>query len=84
MTSLRYLSRIVNMELQIEFNFHSLRHTHATMLLEGGANIKDIQDRLGHSSLPTTMNIYFHVTNKMKNDTVNILENIINNKKSPK
>ncbi|NFH89146.1 site-specific integrase [Clostridium botulinum] len=84
MTSLRYLSRIVNMELQIEFNFHSLRHTHATMLLEGGANIKDIQDRLGHSSLSTTMNIYSHVTNKMKNDTVNILENIINNKKSPK
>ncbi|NFO31097.1 site-specific integrase [Clostridium botulinum] len=83
MTSLRYLSRIVNMELQIEFNFHSLRHTHATMLLEGGANIKDIQDRLGHSSLSTTMNIYSHVTNKMKNDTVNILENIINNKKSP-
>ncbi len=84
MTSLRYLSRIINMELQIEFNFHSLRHTHATMLLEGGANIKDIQDRLGHSSLSTTMNIYSHVTNKMKNDTVNILENMINNKKSPK
>ncbi|MBN1039061.1 site-specific integrase [Clostridium botulinum] len=78
MTSLRYLSRIINMELQIKFNFHSLRHTHATMLLEGGANIKDIQDRLGHSKFSTTMDLYSHVTAKMQNSTVNILENILN------
>jgi len=47
------------------------------MLLEGGANIKDIQERLGHSKLATTIDIYSHVTAKMKNNTVNILENII-------
>lgn len=47
------------------------------MLLEAGANIKDIQERLGHSKLATTMDTYSHVTTKMKNDTVNILENII-------
>ena len=76
--SLKYLSRIVNYELGINFNFHSLRHTHATMLLEGGANIKDIQQRLGHSKLSTTMDTYSHVTTKMKNDTVSILEKIIN------
>ena len=75
--SLKYLSRIVNYELKINFNFHSLRHTHATMLLEAGANIKDIQERLGHSKLATTMDTYSHVTDKMKHDTVNIFENII-------
>lgn len=75
--SLKYLSRVINYELQIDFNFHSLRHTHATMLLENGANIKDIQERLGHSKLSTTMDTYSHVTNKMKLDTVNILEKII-------
>ncbi len=75
--SLKYLSRVVNYELGINFNFHSLRHTHATMLLEAGANNKDIQERLGHSKLATTMDTYSHVTDKMKNDTVNILENII-------
>lgn len=48
--SLKYLSRVVNYDLKIDFNFHSLRHTHATMLLESGANIKDIQT-LGHSKL---------------------------------
>lgn len=75
--SLKYLSRIVNYELGIRFNFHSLRHTHATMLLEAGANIKDIQRRLGHSKISTTLDTYSHVTKKMKNNTINILENII-------
>ena len=54
----------------------SLR-THATMLLEAGANIKDIQKRLGHSKISTTLDTYSHVTKKMENETVNILENII-------
>ena len=75
--SLKYLSRVVNYELQIPFNFHSLRHTHATMLLEAGANIKDIQQRLGHSKISTTMDTYSHVTNTLKLDSVNRFENII-------
>ncbi|CAM2075856.1 MAG: Phage integrase family protein [uncultured Clostridium sp.] len=75
--SLKYLSRVVNYDLKISFNFHSLRHTHATMLIENGANIKTIQKRLGHSKLSTTMDTYAHVTDKMKTEVVNILENII-------
>ncbi|MCC0656354.1 site-specific integrase [Clostridioides sp. ES-S-0123-01] len=75
--SLKYLSRIVNYELGIDFNFHSLRHTHATMLLENGANIKDIQHRLGHAKISTTMDTYSHVTNNMRNQTVNIFESIV-------
>ncbi|MGO0916574.1 tyrosine-type recombinase/integrase, partial [Clostridioides difficile] len=43
-----------------------------TVLLENGANIKDIQNRLGHSQLSTTMDTYSHVTDKMKNETVDI------------
>lgn len=77
--SLKYLSRIVNYELQISFNFHSLRHTHATMLLEAGANIKDIQCRLGHSKLSTTMDTYSHITDKLRQDSVDILESVISN-----
>lgn len=44
------------------FNFHSLRHTHATMLIEAGANIKDVSLRLGHSIIETTLQIYTHQT----------------------
>jgi len=75
--SFKYLSRIVNLELGIDFNFHALRHTHATMLLEANANMKDIQQRLGHSRLSTTMDTYSHVTKKMSTNTVDIFENIL-------
>lgn len=75
--SLKYLSKVVNYDLKINFNFHSLRHTHATMLIEAGANMKDVQNRLGHSRLSTTMDTYAHVTQQMKNETVDIFENAL-------
>lgn len=77
--SLKYLSRVVNYELKIDFNFHSLRHTHATMLIENGANMKDVQKRLGHSKLSTTMDTYVHVTQKMKSKSVDIFERALHN-----
>lgn len=40
--------------------FHSLRHTSATLLLYGGVNIKQVQGRLGHGDIETT-NKYLHV-----------------------
>jgi len=42
-------------------HLHTLRHTHATYLIEHGATIKDIQERLGHASSQTTMDIYGHL-----------------------
>lgn len=69
-----YASRIINYGLGIQFNFHALRHTHATTLIENGANMKDVQKRLGHTRLSTTMDTYTHVTEKMENDTVEIFE----------
>lgn len=47
------------------------------MLTENGANIKIIQKRLGHSKLSTTMDTYVHVTQKMKNESVDIFEKAI-------
>lgn len=64
-------------KIDFPFTFHYLRHTHASLLIEGGANIKDVQKRLGHTSLSTTMDIYSHVTENMKNQTVEIFEQII-------
>ena len=47
-----------------EFNItpHGFRHTHASLLFEAGASVKEVQERLGHSDIKTTLNIYTHVT----------------------
>lgn len=42
------------------FNLHELRHTQATLLIGQGADIKTIQNRLGHSTASLTMDIYAH------------------------
>lgn len=75
--TISYAVRVINKSLGISFSFHSLRHTHATILLENGANIKDIQVRLGHSNIKTTMDTYSHVTKKMSLDSVNIFERAV-------
>lgn len=41
---------------------HSFRHTHTSLLIEAGVGIKEIQQRLGHTDIETTMNIYAHMT----------------------
>jgi integrase len=48
---------------------HGLRHTHASLLFEAGASIKEVQERLGHSDIQMTMNIYTHVTDTLKEQT---------------
>ena len=75
--SIKYCSRVINYELMIQFNFHALRHTHATLLIENGANMKDVQERLGHSKLATTMDTYTHVTENMSKRTVDIFEKAV-------
>lgn len=49
---------------------HGLRHTHCSLLFEAGATIPEVQERLGHDDVQTTMNIYTHVTNKAKEHAI--------------
>lgn len=57
-----------------EVSTHGLRHTHCSLLFEAGAKIKEVQDRLGHSDIQTTMNIYAHVTAKAKESAIQKFE----------
>jgi len=61
----------------LAFDYHSLRHTHATILIESGANIKDVQTRLGHSNIQTTLQTYVHDTKKMASESVDLFEQAV-------
>ena len=75
---MKYVSKVVNYELNIDFKFHSLRHTHATLLIQNGANIKDVQNRLGHASVETTLDTYTHSTEDSSKNTVDLFEKLSN------
>lgn len=49
-----------------EITFHSLRHTHCSLLIYHGVNIKYISKRLGHSNIMTTYQIYGHILDEME------------------
>lgn len=44
-----------------EIHLHSLRHTHASLLINSNITAKAISDRLGHSTTKTTLDTYSHV-----------------------
>jgi integrase len=48
--------------------FHDLRHSRATQLLASGVHPKIVQERLGHSTITVTMDLYSHVSETMQSD----------------
>ena len=58
-------------------NFHCLRHTHASLLLGAGIDIKLISERLGHSNIRITYDIYSHLLPGQQRDAASKLEEIL-------
>jgi integrase len=56
--------------------FHDLRHSHATQLLCAGVHPKVAQERLGHSTITTTLDLYSHVTEPMQVDAADKLDTV--------
>ncbi|MDO5571863.1 MAG: site-specific integrase [Bacteroidales bacterium] len=77
--SCKYPYKVIHYELGIPCRFHDFRDTHATRLIESGADIKAVSKRLGHSNIRTTYEIYVKVTTKMESDTVSKFEEYANN-----
>lgn len=57
-----------------ELNFHCLRHTFATCLIEKGADYKCVSEILGHSSIHTTLNMYVHPLMEEKRKCMELIE----------
>jgi integrase len=53
---------------------HSLRHTHVVLQMEAGADMKYIQERLGHGSMQITSEVYAHISKKIEKDTMDKFE----------
>ncbi|GEL14042.1 tyrosine-type recombinase/integrase [Lapidilactobacillus mulanensis] len=52
---------------------HGFRHSHCSALFSAGATIKEVQMRLGHADVATTLNIYTHVTKNQNKEVANKL-----------
>ncbi|CAH1205308.1 Tyrosine recombinase XerC [Paenibacillus allorhizoplanae] len=62
--------------------FHDLRHTSATLLINQGVHAKVISERLGHSNIGTTMNVYGHVLRTADHAAANKLDFLFDSRKN--
>lgn len=57
---------------------HGFRHTHCSLLFDAGVPLKDVKERLGHSDIQTTMNIYTHVTQDSRDKSAQLFAKYVN------
>ncbi len=57
--------------------FHDLRHTYAVLSIQSGVDIKTVQESLGHHTAAFTLDVYGHVTERMKNEAAARMEALI-------
>ncbi|MDH6363283.1 integrase [Enterococcus sp. PF1-24] len=73
--SLKYLSDKYGIR---KIKLHDLRKTHASLLFEAGAEIKDVQERLGHSDIQTTYAVYIGVSKDREEKIANQFAKYVN------
>ncbi|MGT2906754.1 site-specific integrase [Streptococcus dentiloxodontae] len=56
-----------------EISIHSLRHTHASLLLFSGVSIASVARRLGHASMTTTQKTYLHIIHELENQDIDLI-----------
>jgi phage integrase family protein len=70
---IRYFKRFIADHKLKPITPHGLRHTHASLLFSAGVEPKNISDRLGHSTVQITLDLYTHITEEQRTDTVDKL-----------
>ncbi|WP_342977189.1 site-specific integrase [Streptococcus parasanguinis] len=67
---IRYFKRFIADHKLKPITPHGLRHTHASLLFSAGVEPKNISDRLGHSTVQITLDLYTHISEEQRTDTV--------------
>ncbi len=78
-TFLKRLKRLLEQIGRPDAYVHTLRHTYAVMALQEGDDIKTVQDNLGHATAAFTLDVYGHVSEKMKKESAERTEKLIRN-----
>ena len=81
-----WTSKFVQRNNLPHFTPHSLRHTHATLLIAEGVSVSAVSRRLGHSSIATTSRIYVHAIQSADEIASDVIDSKLNTslKKSDK
>ena len=61
----------------VGLSMHKLRHTWATLALDQGASVKQVQTYLGHGDVSMTLDVYSDITKRASDETGNVLEKLI-------
>ena len=67
----------ITRSIGLEVRFHELRHAYASLALQGGDDIKTVQENLGHATPEFTMKVYAHANQTMKKNSAARMENTI-------
>ena len=60
-----------------EINFHCIRHTFATRMIEQGVDVKTLSELMGHSDVSITLNRYVHTSNESKRYAIEKISKLI-------
>ena len=58
--------------------FHDLRHTHATLLIAHGVDMKTASERIGHEDIRTTLNLYTHALPQKDREAAELIGKLMN------
>ncbi|MBQ8288025.1 MAG: tyrosine-type recombinase/integrase [Clostridia bacterium] len=76
-TVLKRFKRIAAKIGRPDARFHDLRHTYAVMSLQEGDDVKTVQQNLGHATASFTLDVYGHVSEKMKQESAARMDRFI-------
>ena len=69
----------IGVQAGLRLRFHDLRHIHASLLLQQGVHPKVVSERLGHSTVAVTLDIYSHVVPSLQVEAASQLEELLAN-----